>query len=128
MTTPDTRLYAGAIAIVSGVYSIVAALGDGMAPMPPSALVMLGVGIVVLVHGAILLTPAAQRIGRTSGPAMLLWAGVMLGSQALAATVPSWTMGEPMGSGSMAWDGGMVAVAVLMVISGLIMIRRGGMP
>jgi hypothetical protein len=83
----------------------------------------------VLVHGTVILTPAAQRIGRISGPAMLLWAGVMLANQALAATMPTWTMGRPMmGSGSMAWDGGMVAIAVLMLISGLIMARRGAMP
>jgi hypothetical protein len=129
MTIPDTRLYAGAIAIVSGIYSILAALADDMAPMPPSALVMLLVGIIVLVHGAIILTPAAQRIGRISGPAMLLWAGFMLGNQALAATMSSWTMGGPMaGSSSMGWDGGMLAIAVLMLVSGLIMMRRGGMP
>jgi hypothetical protein len=80
---------------------------------------MIGVGIVVLLHGMVLLSPAAERLGRASGPLMVLWAAIMLGNQALAALTSSGSM-----MGAMSWDGGMVAIAALMLASGLIMIRR----
>jgi len=119
----EARLYASAIAVVSGIYSIAAALAGGMPSMPMSASIMLVVGIAVLVHGIMLLTPAAERLGRASGPLMVLWAAIMLGNQALAATSASGSMMT-----SMSWDGGMVAIAVLMLASGLIMIRARQMP
>lgn len=111
----DTRLYASAIALVAGLYSIGSAIGDGTGMMPMSTGVMLIVGIVVLVHGVVLLTALAARLGRASGPLMVLWAAIMLGNQALAATISSSMMAP--------WDAGMVAVAVLMLASGLIMAR-----
>jgi hypothetical protein len=114
----DTRLYGSAIAIVSGIYSVAAAGSDGMGSMPVNDSVMLVLGIVVLAHGIALLTPLADRFGRASGALMLVWAGIMLGNQALAATSSS----APMMSDA-SWDGGMVAIAVLMLASGLIMIR-----
>jgi hypothetical protein len=49
---------------------------------------------------------------------MILWAAIMLGNQALAAITSSGSMG------AMTWDGGMVAIAILMLASGLIMSRR----
>jgi uncharacterized membrane protein len=119
----DARLYASAIAVVSGIYSIAAAFAGAMPSMPMSESIMLVVGIVVLLHGIILLTPAAERLGRASGPLMVLWAAIMLGNQALAATSESGSMMT-----SMSWDGGMVAIAVLMLASGLIMIRARQMP
>lgn len=94
---------------------------------------MLGVGIVVLVHGIILLTPMAGLLGRTSGPLMVLWATIMLVDQALLAALPGWgmsgsrmrdEMSSSMTSG-MGWDAGMVALAVLMLASGLIMSSHG---
>ena len=115
----DTRLYATAIAVVSGLYSIASALGDSMGSMPMSGSIMLLVGIVVLLHGMVLLSPAAERLGRASGPLMVLWAAIMLGNQALAAMTSSGSM-----MGAMSWDGGMVAIAALMLASGLIMMRR----
>jgi hypothetical protein len=115
----DTRLYATAIAVVSGLYSIASAFGDSMGSMPMSGSIMLVVGIVVLLHGMVLLSPAAARLGRASGPLMVLWAAIMLGNQALAAMTSSGSM-----MGAMSWDGGMVAIAALMLASGLIMIRR----
>lgn len=90
---------------------------------------MVVVGIVVTVHGIILLTPAVTRLGRASGPLMILWAAIMLLNQAPLAAVGGWGMpgsamgGSPMTS-EMGWDAGMVAVAVLMLASGLIMSRR----
>lgn len=117
----DSRLYASAIAIVSGTYSIVSAVAGGMGSMPMSDSVMLILGVVVLLHGIVLLTPAAERLGRASGPLMILWAAIMLGNQALAAM----TSGSMMNTSS--WDGGMVAIAILMLASGLIMSRSEGM-
>ena len=86
--------------------------------MPTGDSVMLIIGVVVLLHGIALLTPLADRFGRASGPLMILWAAIMLGNQALAATGSSMPM-----MGSASWDGGMVAIATLMLASGLIMIR-----
>lgn len=117
-THAETPLYASAIAIVSGVYSIAAVAGEGMGSMAMSQSIMLIVGAAVLVHGIVLLTPAAASLGRASGPLMVLWTAIMLGNLALAAT---------MAAGSMTWDGGMVAIAFLMLTSGLIMTRARSM-
>jgi hypothetical protein len=113
----EARLYGAAIAIVSGTYSVVSAT-IGMGPMGVGGLVMLVVGILVLAHGVALLTTAAAVLGRASGPLMIVWAAIMLLNQLLTATLPGWTMG-----GSMRWDGGMVAIALIMLASGLIMSR-----
>lgn len=109
----DARLYAVAIALVSGIYSIGSAIGGGMRMMPVSDSVMLVIGIVVIAYGVVLLTPLAGRLGRASGPLMIVWAAIMLFNQLLAATVS--------GSMMISWDAGMVALAVLMLASGLIM-------
>ena len=126
MQTSTSRLYGSAIAIVSGVYSLL--IASGMEALGPSGVVMIVLGAVVLLHGIALLTPLADRIGTVSGPAMIVWAVAMLGNQALLATMPGWGMGSANG-GSMGgamgmasgWDPGMVAVAALMLVSGLIM-------
>lgn len=112
----DSRLYASTIAIVSGIYSIASAAGGMDATMPMAGSVMLLIGVAVLIHGTVLLTPLAERLGRLSGPLMVLWATVMIGNQIVAA----------MSGGSMrsmTWDGGMVGLAALMLVSGLIMSR-----
>ena len=110
-----TRLYAGSIAIVSGIYSIATTGGMPMAgPMTTTGgWIMLVIGIIVLVHGATLLTPAAANLGRISGPLMIAWASIML--------LNAWLL--PAG-GMMDASGGMVAIAVLMLASGLIMTLR----
>jgi len=113
--TSDTRLYASAIALVSGIYSTASAIAGGMGMQPLSDSVMLLVGIVVIVHGIVLLTPLAERLGRASGPLMIAWAAIMLANQVLAATMSDSMM--------VSWDAGMVALAVLMLTSGLIMTR-----
>ena len=115
----DARLYGSAIAIVSGVYSIASALTDGFGSMPTNMTAMLVIGLVVLVHGIVLLTPAAERLGRASGPLMVTWAVIMLGTQALDGMSSSDAVMD-----SRTWDVGMVALAALMLISGLIMSRR----
>jgi hypothetical protein len=95
----------------------------------------------VVVHGVVLLTPYADRLGNASGPLMIGYSLVMLLNQALVGVTGSvnWGMGSGMGSGmnggmsggmgssmtaGMGWDLGMVALAVLMLISGVIMANR----
>lgn len=119
----NTRLYAAAIAFASGAYalwSVSMAMG-----MDTTAWFMGAVGVVVLVHGAVLLTGFARRLGSASGPLMILWALLMLAQQALVATdMLDGGMGmgaSPMTEG-MGWDAGMVALALLMLASGLIML------
>jgi hypothetical protein len=140
VTSSSTRLYASSIAIVSGLYAIGLAtvammqapmMTDVSATLGVGGWIMLAVGIVVLVHGIILPTPAVGVLGRRSGPLMVLWAAIMLLDQGLFAAVPGWGMTEargdmdsPMTSG-MGWDAGMVAIAVLMLVSGLIMSSHG---
>lgn len=122
--TSDTRLYASSIAIVSGVYAIGSVVLDlAAAPMMTDVTatlgiggwIMLAIGVIVLVHGVLLLTPAADQMGRISGPLMILWAAIMLLDQ--------WLLGMTSSMMGMGADAGMIAVAVLMLASGLIMIR-----
>jgi hypothetical protein len=126
MTVSTTRLYAASIAVVSGVYAIASAsIGLRDEPMLLEAdrtlagWVMLGIGAVVLVHGLILLTPAERAIGRASGPLMVLWAVIMLVQQWLVGMSAERSMMPMMDA-----DPGMVAIAILMLVSGLIMIAR----
>lgn len=119
-----TRLYGAAIAVVSGIYSLAAPLiAAPITAMGASGWVMAIIGFVVLVHGIVLLTPFAHRLGRASGPLMIVWAAIMLANQAFLAARPSDPMGQPM-MADMSWDPGMVAVAALMLVSGLIMTAR----
>jgi hypothetical protein len=142
-----TRLYGALIGLVSGGYSVWLAT-TGMA-MTTSAWWMLALGVLVLVHGAILVTPAARRLGAASGPLMIGYAVLMLGTQAWMAVMAG-TMGSTTGMGAgggmtgmdgmggtggleggmlagMGVDVGMVALAVVMLGSGLLMTRRGEM-
>lgn len=116
-------LYAATIALVSGAYSVGPALSGISAPpmmdgMGVAAWLMLLVGVVVIVHGIVLLTPAAAMLGGSSGPLMVLWALVMLGIQAVGAVGMDGIMR------GMQLDFGMIALAVLMLASGAIMIAR----
>ncbi|QZY01007.1 hypothetical protein K6T25_05270 [Halobaculum rubrum] len=156
MDGSTTRPYGAAIAITSGVYSLVSATvggtmtgaggamgsggmtgSGGMAGTTGIGLaswVMLAIGVVVVVHGAVLLTPAVKRLGSASGPLMIAYSLVMLLLQALGGagmtgmgmTGGTGTMGS-MGStatAGMGWDLGMVALAVLMLFSGIVMTTR----
>ncbi|MFB6163468.1 MAG: hypothetical protein ABEJ86_08540 [Halococcoides sp.] len=129
----DTRLYGASIAVASGGYSLWSA-STAMA-MSASGWLMVVLGAVVLVHGTVLVTPAADRLGRASGPLMIGYAAIMLLNQAalgLGAMVTG-GMGSTGGMGTdsascslsigMTWDGGMVALAALMLASGAIMTR-----
>lgn len=107
--------------------------------------IMALLGVVVLLHGIVLLTPAVARLGSASGPLMIGYSIVMLLNQVLMGTVDGFGMaagtgmnggmgsqsGGMMGSqmtAGMGWDAGMVAIAVLMLISGLIMTTRNEAP
>ncbi|MFB6082196.1 MAG: hypothetical protein ABEJ67_05175 [Halanaeroarchaeum sp.] len=127
-----THLFGAAIALVSGSYSLLAATGGGMLTTNSGILMSL-VGIVVVLHGAVLLTPVSDRLGTASGPLMIGYSLLMgLNQLVVAATMSAdWgmgggmatEMGSSMGVGA-SWDIGMVALAVLMFISGAIMTRR----
>lgn len=130
--TSNTRLYGAAIAVTSGVYSMWSAASASR--VVASSWVMALLGIVVIVHGAILLSSFADRLGSTSGPLMIVYAVVMLLTQALvgagmlddgSAMGMSTSMGESTMTAGMGWDVGMVALALLMLASGLIMTRSG---
>ncbi|MFC6987825.1 hypothetical protein ACFQJD_02060 [Haloplanus sp. GCM10025708] len=140
-TSDTTRQYGAAIALVSGVYSLLSATtGSGMMSSN-SGLLMALLGVIVIVHGVALLTPYSSRLGNASGPLMIGYSLVMLLNQALVGVTGSmnWEMGSGMESGmnggmsggmgssmtaGMGWDLGMVALAVLMLLSGVIMTNR----
>ncbi len=131
------RLYGSLIAFISGSYSVyLSTAGSGMSG---SAWFMLALGVVVVIHGVVLLTPVATRLGTASGPLMIGYAVLMLLNQGLMLTRDPMGSGMDSGMGSgmnggmasgvATVDGGMVAIAVLMLASGVIMtVRRGMMP
>lgn len=121
------RLYGSLIALVSGGYSVyLATTGRGMSA---SAWLMVVLGVVVLMHGVVLLTPLAVRLGSASGPLMIVYAVLMLLNQAVMASMGSSGMGDGMNgmnsvAAGMGWDAGMVAIALLMLASGAVMTTR----
>ena len=142
-TNDTTRQYGAAIALVSGLYSLISATGGTGMMGSNSGLLMALLGVVVIVHGVVLLTPYVDRLGNASGPLMIGYSLVMLLNQALVGVTgnANWGMGSGMGSGmdggmtggmgstmtaGMGWDLGMVGLAVLMLISGVIMTNRSG--
>lgn len=126
------RLYASAIALVSGSYSVY--LATTGPDMTSTAWLMLVLGVVVVGHGLVLLVPSAMRLRGVSGPLMLAYALAMLGMQAWMELDGGGGMGGGMPGmtdpplADVGWDEGMIALAVLMLASGAIMIvRRGAM-
>ena len=103
--------------------------------MGTSGWLMLVLGVVVIVHGTVLLTDYADRLGDASGPLMIAYALLMLLNQALLGAGMVDGMGTGMNDGmgggmqggmagasaTMGWDAGMVALATLMLLSGVIM-------
>lgn len=140
-TNDTTRQYGAAIALVSGEYSLVSATTDRGMMGSNSGLLMTLLGVIVVIHGVVLLTPYASRLRKASGPLMIGYSLVMLLNQALVGVTGSmnWGMGTGMDDGmggrmsggmgssltaGMGWDLGMVALAVLMLISGIITTNR----
>ncbi|MEF8914998.1 hypothetical protein [Natronomonas sp.] len=136
----NTRLYGASIAFVSGLYSLWSA---SMASRMVTRSWLMGLlGVVVIVHGAALLTDYAEKLGGASGPLMIVYSVLMLLNQALLGTGvmddgSGMGMSDGMGGSAMTagmgWDAGMVALAVLMLVSGVIMTNsestdsKGGM-
>ncbi|MFC7164845.1 hypothetical protein [Halospeciosus flavus] len=142
-TSDTTRQYGAAIALVSGVYSLLSATAGSGMMSSNSGLLMALLGVIVVVHGVVLLTPYASRLGNASGPLMIGYSLVMLLNQVLVGVTGSANWGMGMNSGmesgmnggigssmgstmtaGMGWDLGMVAIAVLMLLSGIIMTNR----
>lgn len=130
--TSNTRLYGASIGVLSGLYSVWSATTASR--LVASSWVMAVLGIIVIVHGGILLTVYADRLGSASGPLMIVYSAVMLLNQALLGTGMvddgsamgmSTTMGGSTMTAGMGWDAGMVALALLMLASGVIMTRNG---
>lgn len=88
----------------------------GMGMAMPTMPIMLILGIIVFVHGAILLSPAWVRIRRVSGPLMVLW-----GLSMVVLQVVNYVMVMNL----FMVDAGMVAVGAIMVLSGGAMWRVG---
>lgn len=103
------RLYAAVIGIVSGTYS----LTGPKAMMGATPFLAALIGLVALSHGILLLTPYANRLGQYNGPLMVAYAAGMLFTSYAA-----WM--RPM----MGVDRGMIALAALMLFSGLLMMDR----
>lgn len=104
--------------------------------MVTSSWIMAILGLIVIVHGVVLVTKYADRLGSASGPLMIAYAFVMLLNQLFLATGMlddgsgmgmTNAMGQTGMTAGMGWDGGMVALAVLMLFSGFIMTREGEM-
>lgn len=126
------RLYGGAVGVVSGTYSVWLAL-DGAGMGGGAGWVMALVGLVALVHGLALFTPVASSIGRASGPLMMGYAAVMLLLQAWAELTDPMdggmggmdgTMGGTVDGMMVGADAGMLALALLMLFSGVVMTLR----
>jgi hypothetical protein len=145
MNGTTARQYGAAIALVSGLYSLLSVTTGAGMMQSSSGLLMALLGVVVVVHGVVLLTPYASRLGNASGPLMVGYSLLMLLNQSLVGVTGSmnWGMGSGMESGmdsgmgsgmnggmdagmsvGMGWDLGMVALAVLMLVSGVIMTNR----
>ena len=133
-----TSVYAAAIALVSGGYSLLVGLAGidvsfGMSgpqiEIVTSVWIMLLLGIVVLIHGVALLRLSGGRFRTISGLLMIGYSIVMMLNQALVGT--GTFNGSGMAASSMrngaavgtSWDGGVVALAILMLISGILMAR-----
>ncbi|WP_310894319.1 MULTISPECIES: hypothetical protein [unclassified Haloferax] len=143
MNGTTTRQYGAAIALVSGIYSLFSVVAEAGMMQSAGGAFMALLGVIVVVHGVVLLTPYADRLGSASGPLMIGYSVLMLLNQTLVGVTGSmnWGMGGGMGTGmdggmasgmgsnitaGMGWDLGMVALAVLMLISGIIMTNRRG--
>ena len=124
------RLYGSAIALVSGGYSMyLATIGTRMTT---SVWFMLVLGAVVILHGIVLVTPLAAQLGTASGPLMIVYAILMLLNQVWMASMGGAGIGDEMDgmnsmAGGMGWDVGMIAIALLMFVSGAIMTVRRDM-
>lgn len=123
------RLYGSAIAFASGSYSVIV----GSAGSAGNRTLMLILGVVVVIHGAVLLTDLADQLSGTSGPLMLGYAVLMLANQGwmwmgadggMSTGMNGGMMGGPTGMVGPGLDLGMIVLALLMLVSGGVMTVR----
>ncbi|HIJ12536.1 MAG TPA: hypothetical protein HA275_02240 [Halobacteriales archaeon] len=109
--TPSEMIYGGAIAIVSGIYSFL--MGSSFTISPFTLPTILGV--IVFIHGALLLfsPDSISKFSRESGLMMMVYSILMLTNQVIM-QLTSMMMAE--------WDIGMVSLAILMLVSGRLMV------
>ncbi|MDY6764670.1 MAG: hypothetical protein SV377_03135, partial [Halobacteria archaeon] len=68
-----TRQYGAAIALVSGLYSLLSTTRGMEALDSISGAFMAILGLIVVVHGVVLLTPYVSRLGGMSGLLMIVY-------------------------------------------------------
>jgi hypothetical protein len=116
----QARLYAGVIAIITGAYSFLIGMLSTYFEVEPVLIVL---GFVIGIHGAVMVTPLAERYMRANGVLMMLFATLTIAYQAwMGITTP---MGRSMGQELGAWvnpgyDMGMVALGLLLFLAGVI--------
>ncbi len=117
------KLIGSIIAIVGGGYSIY--FSTTSATMNTSMWLMLVLGLIVFIHGVLIMTRFASRLGRGNGVAMIIYSVLMLANQVWMETreTPIGMNGGEMAE-STSWDPWMTVIAVLMLASGLIMTVR----
>jgi hypothetical protein len=132
----ETRLYGAVIAVTSGIYSLWSA---SVAPQLTTGMIVMAlVGVVVLVHGIVLVTALADQLANTSGPLMIGYSVIMILNQTLLGTgVLGMSGGSGMGmqegmgpsqmTSGMGVDAGLVFLAVIMLASCIIMTRQQSM-
>ena len=129
MSGTTMRQYGAAIALVSGAYSRLSAATSVRMMQSMGGAFMALLGVIVVLHGVVLLTPYAERLGTASGPLMIGYSVLMLLNQTIVGVTGSMNWGMDSGMGSsmtagMGRDLGMVALAVLILLSGFIMTNR----
>ena len=135
MRSSDTsRWYGGLVAVVAGIYAIaMAAWGPGMSYADWFLLV---VGGVVFGHGVALVGGFSRRLDATSGALLVgyalvlvlsqAWLGVRDDSPLQQGTLSSPSVHRELGWSTLPWDPGLVALAIVLLGSGVIMtaVRR----
>ncbi|MFB6112882.1 MAG: hypothetical protein ABEJ58_02115 [Halodesulfurarchaeum sp.] len=110
------RYYGGIIAIIVGAYSFLL----GMLSMQFSLDVVLVVlGFLIGIHGAVMITPLADRFPRVNEALMVIFGALVIGYQAYQGTIRS-----VRGSGiwvNPGYDMGMVALGLILFLAGAIM-------
>jgi hypothetical protein len=114
------RLYGGVIAIITGAYSFLIGMLSTYFEFEPVLIVL---GFLVGIHGAVMVTPLADRYTRLNGILMMGFGALMIAYQAwMGITTP---MGRSLGQQLGAWvnpgyDMGMVALALILFLAGVI--------
>ncbi len=111
--TSSEMIYGGTLAIVSGIYSFLM----GYSPTMSTSLFPTVLGVIVFVHGTLLLfsPDSISKFSRESGLIMMLYSILMLTNQVIL-QLTSMMMAE--------WDLGMVSLAILMLVSGRLMVSH----